>query len=150
MRLWSLHPKYLDSKGLVAVWREGLLAQKVLQGKTKGYRNHPQLIRFKNHPDPVAAIGNYLTVVWEEAHRRGYRFDESKIVRRAECARIDVTTGQLEHEWKWLMSKLRTRDSDRYTRLLKADNIECHPLFQVVDGPIADWEYPTNEFSSEG
>jgi hypothetical protein len=28
---------------LVAVWREGLLAQAVLQGKTNGYKNHPQL-----------------------------------------------------------------------------------------------------------
>jgi hypothetical protein len=32
MRLWSLHPRYLDAKGLQAVWREGLLAKKVLQG----------------------------------------------------------------------------------------------------------------------
>ncbi len=47
MRLWSLHPKYLDRQGLLAVWREGLLAQKVLQGKTKGYKNHPQLKRFQ-------------------------------------------------------------------------------------------------------
>ena len=39
MRLWSLRPKYLDSQGLVALWREGLLAQAVLRGKTRGYRN---------------------------------------------------------------------------------------------------------------
>lgn len=32
MRLWSLHPSYLDAVGLVALWREGLLARKVLQG----------------------------------------------------------------------------------------------------------------------
>ena len=36
MRLWSLHPRYLDAKGLVALWREGLLAQAVLKGQTKG------------------------------------------------------------------------------------------------------------------
>ena len=47
MRLWSVHPKYLDSKGLVALWREALLAKQVLEGGTKGYRNHPQLDRFK-------------------------------------------------------------------------------------------------------
>jgi hypothetical protein len=29
-RIWSLHPKYLDARGLVALWREGLLAQAVL------------------------------------------------------------------------------------------------------------------------
>lgn len=48
MRIWSLHPKYLDTKGLVALWRETLLAQHVLSGKTKRYKNHPQLARFKN------------------------------------------------------------------------------------------------------
>ncbi|MEN6399799.1 MAG: pyrimidine dimer DNA glycosylase/endonuclease V, partial [Rectinema sp.] len=29
MRLWTLHPQYLDQKGLTAAWREGLLAKKV-------------------------------------------------------------------------------------------------------------------------
>jgi Pyrimidine dimer DNA glycosylase len=47
MRIWSLHPQYLDRQGLTAAWREGLLAQKVLTGTTKGYRNHPQLRRFR-------------------------------------------------------------------------------------------------------
>lgn len=37
MRLWSIHPRYLDTKGLVALWRETLLlAQAVLFGNTKG------------------------------------------------------------------------------------------------------------------
>lgn len=67
MRLWTLHPKYLDRQGLLALWREGLLAQAVLAGKTKGYRNHPQLIRFKSARDPLAAIGCYLTIVHREA-----------------------------------------------------------------------------------
>lgn len=56
MRLWIIHPKYLDSVGLVAVWRETLSAQKALKGKTKGIANHPQLKRFKNHPYPERAI----------------------------------------------------------------------------------------------
>jgi hypothetical protein len=43
MRLWSVHPKYLDARGLVALWREGLLAQAVLRGRTSGYVRHPQL-----------------------------------------------------------------------------------------------------------
>ncbi|MFP3165813.1 MAG: pyrimidine dimer DNA glycosylase/endonuclease V, partial [Nitrososphaeria archaeon] len=34
MRLWSLHPSFLDKQGILGVWREGLLAQKVLIGKT--------------------------------------------------------------------------------------------------------------------
>ena len=53
MRLWSIHPKYLDTKGLLAVWREALLAKKVLENKTKGYKNHPQLERFKQQNDPL-------------------------------------------------------------------------------------------------
>ena len=38
MRLWSLHPRYFDSKGLTAAWREALLARAVLTGQTRGYR----------------------------------------------------------------------------------------------------------------
>jgi hypothetical protein len=71
MRIWSLHPKYLDTKGLVALWRETLLAKHVLENKTKGYRNHPQLNRFKTCTNPLHAINYYLSVVHEEAERRG-------------------------------------------------------------------------------
>ena len=56
MRLWSIHPRSLDARGLVALWREGLLARKVLRGRTRGYRHHPQLQRFRDLRDPVAAI----------------------------------------------------------------------------------------------
>jgi len=69
MRLWSIHPKYLDVQGLLGLWREGLLAQKVLLGETKGYRNHPQLIRFKRTPDPVLYLGTYLYYVYQEGVR---------------------------------------------------------------------------------
>jgi len=82
MRIWSLHPKYLDAKGLVALWRETILAQKVLEGKTKGYKNHPQLNRFKNTDNPVGAIAVYLKYVAEEADKRGYNFDSNKISNR--------------------------------------------------------------------
>jgi hypothetical protein len=56
MRIWSLHPKYLDAKGLVALWRESLLAKQALESKTKGYKNHPQLNRFKNSGNAVGWI----------------------------------------------------------------------------------------------
>ena len=141
MRLWSLHPKYLDSIGLVALWRESLLAQKVLQGNTKGYRNHPQIFRFRDHPRPVVAIANYLIAVWKESVRRGYKFDKGKIVGSGKASKIPVTTGQLDHEFEWLMTKLEKRDPDRFKQLLLVDTIECHPLFEVVKGPVADWEY---------
>src|SRR5512145_481794 len=110
MRLWTLHPKYFDARGLVALWREALLAQKVLAGRTKGYRAHPQLLRFRSHPDPLAAIGAYLSSVHEEALSRGYRFAATRIGRPGPARRIAETTGQLRHEREHLAAKLRIRD----------------------------------------
>lgn len=142
MRLWSIHPKYLDAKGLVALWRESLLAQKVLLGETKGYQNHPQLLRFKEHESPIDAIGLYLEYVNIEAKSRGYNFDESKIVRLETNQQITVTQGQLEYEWAHLRAKLRERDPVRLKQLQmdKKQNILPHPLFQVVKGPVESWE----------
>ena len=68
----------MDLKGLVAVWREGLLARAVLRDATRAYRRHPQLARFRDSPTPMSAINSYLREVAEEADRRGYRFDKSK------------------------------------------------------------------------
>ena len=79
MRLWSLHPSYLDAVGLVALWREGLLARKVLQGQTKGYIHHPQLFRFRETGNPIHVLDFYLKTVHDESIRRGYNFDLSKI-----------------------------------------------------------------------
>ena len=71
MRLWTLHPRHLDAAGLVALWREGLLAQAVLLGRTRGYTRHPQLERFRAAADPVARITGYLRIVAAEAASRG-------------------------------------------------------------------------------
>jgi hypothetical protein len=109
MRLWSLHPRYLDARGLVALWREALLAQKVLHGDTRGYRKHPQLTRFKQQPDPQAAIAAYLREVQREAERRGYHFDAGKIAPHAPAKIIPVTAGQLAYELTHLTAKLRLR-----------------------------------------
>src|ERR1044072_8243633 len=109
MRLWTLHPKYLDAQGLVALWREALLAQKVLRGKTKGYRHHPQLIRFQAQAKPVAAVAAVLNGVHEEATRRGYQFDRSKIARFQGNIRLDETDGQLRYEWEHLRQKQKRR-----------------------------------------
>src|SRR6186713_593859 len=110
MRLWTLHPKYLDAKGLVALWREGLLARAVLRGETKGYRNHPQLDRFRHRADPVAAIDAYLHAVVDEADARGYRFDRGKLGPAARPRPQLVGAGQLAYEWRHLMAKLCARD----------------------------------------
>jgi len=95
MRLWTVHPRFLDPKGLVAAWREGLLAQKVLAGATKGYRHHPQLARFQAQSDPLAAIATFLVGLTDEAQSRGYHFDVSKISRRRFPGQMAETSGQL-------------------------------------------------------
>lgn len=143
MRLWSLHPKYLDAKGLVALWREALLAQKVLLGETKGYRNHPQLTRFKALDNPVAGLASYLAAVCEEASRRGYRFESAKIAPARFNGKMLVTEGQLVYEWQHLLNKLKMRDPDRLAGLEQLSLPVPHPLFQVVAGQVESWEKVT-------
>ncbi len=145
MRLWSLHPQYLDSKGLVALWREGLLAQKVLQGKTRGYRNHPQLDRFKSRSSPKASIGRYLLEVWEEANRRNYSFDRTKVKNAGKKVKpIPVTRGQLRYEWEHFRKKLRRRDPSRFKTMKKDQKVKPHPSFRVIAGAIEVWEKQEN------
>lgn len=143
MRLWSLHPSYLDSKGLVALWREGLLAKAVLSGQTRGYKNHPQLERFKRRPDSQAAINTYLLEVYREAERRGYRFDIHKLDASRSRKKIRVTEGQLRYEWKHLQSKLLRRDPSLYERNASITDIQPHPLMEVIPGEIESWERQT-------
>ena len=140
MRLWTIHPRYLDTKGLLAVWREGLLAQQVLQSKTRGYRNHPQLRRFKSSPDPVGSIARYLRVIHREAVNRGYRFNEEKIGPGDFSGQIDCTRGQLIYEWNHLKDKVRSRDARRYREMEGIEKPEAHPIFKIVEGGIEDWE----------
>ncbi len=142
MRLWTLHPRHLDAKGLVALWREALLARAVLLGRTRGYRRHPQLERFRAHARPVAAINSYLAVVLAEARRRGYRFDARKIGSRRTTMRIRVTTGQLHYEWSHLLRKLRRRAPLVFRQARRATP-RAHPLFRLAAGPPADWEVRT-------
>ena len=140
MRLWSLHPSYLDTKGLVALWREGLLAQKVLRGQTKGYRHHPQLSRFRATDRPVGAIATYLREVAKEADEREYTFDHAKIARGPVCEVIPVTAGQLEFEFEHLLRKLWKRDRTRYRRVKGTADLRPHPLFRITAGGIEEWE----------
>lgn len=140
MRIWSLHPQYLDTKGLVALWRETLLAKQVLAGRTTGYRHHPQLQRFQETRRPLDHINEYLAGVYDEAVRRGYRFDRSKIDWAFSAGRLPVTRGQLEHEWRHLQNKLKTRDPAKYAQSAAIRHPDTHPLFLLVDGESASWE----------
>lgn len=140
MRLWSLHPKYLDRKGLVALWREGLLARKVLQGKTRGYVHHPQLVRFRKAKQPIQAIDKYLLDVFREGRARGLRFDRKKIGPKFSRAKVSVTRRQLTYELSHLKEKLRRRDPERRAHLLDIRVPRTHPLFRVVEGKLESWE----------
>jgi hypothetical protein len=140
MRLWSLHPRYLDPQGLVALWREALLARAVLRGQTRGYRNHPQLERFRAQLAPRSAISSYLQGVHAEATVRGYSFDGSKIGRSRTQTPILVTAGQVQHEWQHLLQKLAIRNPALHERWRSTSAPECHPLFRVQPGPIESWE----------
>jgi len=140
VRLWSIHPSYLDSIGLVALWREALLAQKVLQGETKGYKNHPQLIRFKEADNSLEAIGSYLQTIWDEAKTRGYSFDKSKIFLCNKLTRLPITDGQLKIEFNWLYEKLKKRSPEKYSSLLFVKEVEPNFMFDVCHGPKAFWE----------
>lgn len=139
MRLWTVHPKYLDARGLVALWREALLARAVLRGETTGYRHHPQLTRFREQERPVGAVNRYLAGVHAEALRRGYTFDASKLG-RVGGHRIAETTGQLAAEWAHLLRKLERRAPDRFARLITVRSPSPHPLFRLVPGEVRTWE----------
>ncbi len=142
MRLWTLHPRYLDPQGLVALWREALLARAVLRGETRGYLHHPQLQRFREQALPRSAINAYLAGVHVEANTRGYAFDASKFSRVRSPTSIAATSGQLDYEWTHLLRKLEMRNTDLFERWRKLRRPEAHPIFRVVPGPIADWERP--------
>lgn len=140
MRLWSLHPKYLDARGLVALWREALLAQAVLRGRTNGYRHHPQLQRFRAQPSPLGAVADYLRGVHAEAVHRGYAFTAGKIGRTRGSSPITLARGQVEHEWLHLMSKLSKRDPEIRLRLESVKRPQPHPIFRIVPGGVEPWE----------
>lgn len=167
MRIWSLHPSLLDRRALVACWRETLLAQKVLRGLTRGYTNHPQLIRFRAHPQPLEAVAAYLSGLADEADARGYSFNRALIGADEEgasensagensadkveypyvsVARIPVPLGQLEYELTFLQHKVAGRDPEWEHQLserlaARGELAACaHPLFEVVPGAIEPWE----------
>lgn len=141
MRIWSLHPKYLDVKGLVALWRETLLAKNVLLGNTKGYKNHPQLLRFARMNKPIDSINQYLAEVYKESLKRNYNFNKDKIDWCYSSSIMTVSKGQIEFEREHLLRKLKIRDKEKYNNLLKETEVDVHPIFEVLEGEIEEWEF---------
>ncbi len=145
MRLWTLHPENLDRAGLVALWREALLAQAVLAGKTKGYRNHPQLERFKKAEEPLSAIGAYLSTVRKEAVSRGYSFNPEKILKPSFSGsagrKIPVSKGQVRYECNYLKRKVSERSPSDLSRI----SGKINPIFRQVQGRDPEsWEKISN------
>jgi len=147
MRIWSISPEYLDRRGLVALWRETLLARKVLEEQTKGYKNHPQLERFKEADDPLAYINEYLDSIYQEARKRGYNFDASKIsLLKKQLKDITVSNGQVNYEFNHLLRKLEQRDFGQFSKIKDIDRtqIKTNKIFKVVEGKIENWEKVKN------
>lgn len=140
MRIWTIHPKYLDGRGLVTAWREALLARAVLRGQTRGYRRHPQLHRFLDSPSPRSAINMYLGALLDEADARGYAFDRGKIGPVRQRFLIPTAEGQLDYEWRHLLGKLRARSPAVHARWCKLRRPDPHPLFRIHAGAIETWE----------
>jgi hypothetical protein len=140
MRIWTLHPKYLDSHGLVALWREGLLARAVLRGQTRGYKHHPQLDRFRSHASPRLAINAYLAAVHAEAVSRGFAFAKNKVGPVRVVQSIAANSGQVAYEWEHLLHKLSVRSPALFSQWRKVEHPACHPLFRSRPGPVAPWE----------
>lgn len=136
---------YLDRKGLLAAWREGLLAQKVLEGKTKGYKRHPQLIRFRESGEPLKVIGMFLLDIASEARHRSYSFDDKKIIHKNGCKKIKVSTGQIEYEWFLLREKIKTRDRSWYEQIKNIQYPGLNRIFIRTEGGIASWEKVTEK-----
>jgi len=141
MRLWTLHPKYLDQKGLVACWREGLLAQAVF-GKSGPYSHHPQLERFAS----VQEISFYLVHIYAEAQKRGYNFNYANIQHPNYqfLLSIEVSLGQVVTEAYRLDQKIKERGgTPRENITLDYPlGLEVHPMFSVnlTDATKASWE----------
>jgi hypothetical protein len=151
MRIWTIHPCYLDTQGLVAAWREGLLAQKVLEGETKGYKNHPQLIRFRRSKNCLMLIGKYLFELYKEAIKRKYKFDKSKIKYYDEegIEKIKVNSKQIEYEFELLKWKLKKRDENKYISIKDVSGPEINGVFEKIEGNIENWEKPIQEILNQ-
>lgn len=141
MRLWSIHPSLLDQKGLVALWREALLARKVLLGKTKGYKHHPQLDRFRSYKEPIILLDTYLRHIFSAAYDRGYKFDRFKFGHATLGEEVvTVTRDQLRYEWMLFRDKIKTRDKELFEKYSSVLEPSCNPVFEVIEGKIEPWE----------
>jgi hypothetical protein len=142
MRLWSIHPKYLDASRLNAQWREALLCKACLEDKTVGYLNHPQYLRVKNHPHPHDFINKFLYSIWEEGFNRGYKYDDTKFAICLDFEPMEVTEDQIEYEFEHLQKKLGEFDEQYVSNEqdFNEEGILLNDCFLLIPGPIMNFE----------
>jgi hypothetical protein len=143
MKLWSLHPSYLDIQGLHTVWQEGLLGMMIMENQDAGFQNDPQLIRFWLSGDPMGILGFYLSEIYNEAKNRGFNFDDYKLQKINNSLTISVNSGQIDYEALELMNILQKRDKEKFRELnqiFQQKSVKTHPLFYIIEGPVEKWE----------
>jgi Pyrimidine dimer DNA glycosylase len=147
MRLWSFDPSCLDQRGLCGLWREVLVGLRAFEkGPGAPWYNHPQLTRFKQHPNGLGVLAEYAEYVLNEGHKRGYKFNARHLDPYLELydvnftGAIQVTEGQFGYEIEHFMRKLAIREPIRYTNYLNEPKFSPHPIFTIVDGDIESWE----------
>jgi hypothetical protein len=156
VRLWSIHPEYLDRMGLLGLWREALLAQQVLHGETENYKNHSHMQRFYALPkeDAMQYMSDYLFFVWQEGKLRGYKLNVNHIKDPRNGGSLSgsprklftVSSGQLALEYQILCMRTRNRDHKHFLGL--EDKYPSHrmwvpkpnPVFTLIHGRKEEWE----------
>lgn len=150
MRLWSLHPSYLDKQALQVCWADALQAleyYKQERAYMKGITNdlspyfYPCLDRFRMTGSPIAHITNYLHGLCDESERRNTPFGRAKLPEFTPGLRLKVTDGQIAREEKLLLLQLnRRKQTQLWMDLFVAEYVQPHPLFEIVSGPVEPWE----------
>ena len=139
-RIWSLHPKYLDGIEIFFLWRNCIMAKKILDGTEKVNRKFPHLARFESSSNPIGAINIYLSEVYKIASTHGKNFKLDKFDDSFKDISLNVTKGQMEYEVELFKKKLRNRSSDTNALIFKIKIIEPNPLFKVVEGNKEAWD----------
>ncbi len=130
MNLLSIHPKYLDKQALISLWREGLTAQKVLNGELTLKKESSLLKRFRQSGNPIKAIGAYLSMIASEGARQGCKLNHEKIIcPNFDSEAIELDSQQIIFEMNFLKDKLKKRDTQKYRELKQLHYIETNPVF---------------------
>ena len=138
MKLWTFHPRYLDTCGLTGLWREAIMAQniliKLMQGKLVGYTNHPELNKIRNIGESIfweGAIRVYLDEIYKESVLRKHSFNQYKIrASRGFLLNVEIwlSEEQLRQEEETIKERMAVRSPGRYQEV-KDLQFEPHPLF---------------------